>query len=126
VRKYLILLIAIVVLGGAGYVCITQYSYVFTKTIKGEIVKVERVNQNQTIIANGASVPASQLYSFAVAIRDEKGEIHTASGEDRQWAVAQPGQCVVARFSPYPPWNLQKADTFFDARLIQLLDCPKK
>lgn len=125
-RKWIALLIAVAVLGSAAFVCIRFYEFVFAKTITGEILKVERVNQNQSMITSGRAVPAEQLFSFGVAIRDIKSEIHTASSEDRQWSVAQPGQCVEARFFPYPPWDLEAAGTYHNARLIRLFDCPKK
>jgi hypothetical protein len=105
------------------------YEYIFAKQVLGEIVKVERVTQTNTLIAaNGGSqaLAPEQLFSFAVAIRDSQGEIHTASTEDRQWAVAQAGQCVEAKFLAYPPWRLEKAGTYFGARLIRLFDCKKE
>ena len=125
-RKTVALLLFLAILGVAGFVCIRYYSFVFSKSIQGEIIKVERVNQGTAIIAGQPNVPASQLFSFAVAVRDKEGAIHTASSEDRQWAVAQPGQCALVRFFPYPPWDLDKAGTYFNARLLQLSDCPKK
>lgn len=125
-RKWIALLIAVAVLGSAAFVCIKFYSFVFAKTVTGEILKVERVNQNQSMITSGRAVPAEQLFSFGVAIRTTDGDIHTASSEDRQWAVAQTGQCVESRFFPYPPWDLEAAGTYHNARLIRLFDCPKK
>ena len=125
-RKWIALLIAVVLLGSAAFVCIKFYEFVFAKTITGEILKVERVNQNQSMITSGRPIPAEQLFSFGVAIRSMGGEIHTASSEDRQWSVAQAGQCVEARFFPYPPWDLEAAGTYHNARLIRLFDCPKK
>ena len=126
-RKKLFIVILILALATAAFISIRYYSYVFAKSVRGEILKVERVNQNETIISSGASnVPAAQIFSFAVAIRGENGEIFTASSEDRQWAVAQPGQCAQARFLPYPFWDFEKAGTFHGARLIQLFDCPNK
>ncbi len=124
-KKTLIVAVLVLILAAAGFICIRFYGNVFSKTIKGEIVKVERVNQAGTVIATGQAVPASQLHSYAVAIRDEKNEIHTASTEDRQWAVAQSGQCVEALFLPYAPWELDKAGTFHGARLLRLYDCKK-
>ena len=100
------------------------YSYVFSKRVHGTIEKVERVSQ-PTLVTTGAAVPVEQLFSYAVAIKDRQGEIHTASSEDRQWSVAQPGQCVEALFMRYPFWQLDKAGTFFGARLIRLYDCSK-
>src|SRR4051812_33184111 len=97
-KKYIALFLVLILVAAGAYVSIAYYPYVFAKNVKGEIVKVERVNLNETIIASGRNVPPSQMYSFAVAIRGQDGEIHTASSEDRQWAVAQSGQCAEAKF----------------------------
>jgi len=107
-----------------GVLTLWQYSYVFKKKIVGEIARVEQVEQSAMVIANG-SVPTAQIRSFAVAVKNgSSGEIYTASTEDRQWIVAQKGQCAVAYFYPYPPWNLEKAGTYHNARLIHLCeDC---
>ncbi len=105
-----------------AYITFNFYGYVFAKTIIGEITDVERVTQPTTVI--GSQIPASQLYSFAVAIRSKSGEIHTASTEDRQWAVAKKGQCVEAKFFPHAPWQLDKSGTYYGARLLRLFDCP--
>jgi hypothetical protein len=124
--KLLVVFVFLVLVGAiAGVISFKYYDYVFAKTVTGQIVDVERVNRNETIITSGANVPASQIFSFAVAVRDSKGEIHTASSEDRQWAVAQKGQCAETKFYPYPPWDLNKSGTYHGARLIRLFDCPK-
>jgi hypothetical protein len=123
-KKVLGILLALVILFAASFATYKYYGYIFSKTVTGKILKVDRVSQPQAIIANGSAIPASQMFSFAVAIRDDKGEIHTASSEDRQWAVAQEGQCVEAKFFPYAPWELDQAGTFHNARLIRLFDCP--
>ena len=136
-KKSLALVVLAVLLGSSAWVCVRFYSFVFAKTIHGEIVRVERVSQGDTIVANYSnatgsnatnrgSIPASLVFSFAVAIRNASGEIHTSSSEDRQWAVAQAGQCAEARFFRYPPWDLEKGGTYFGARLIRLQDCGKK
>jgi hypothetical protein len=117
---FAMILVAIV----GGFVVFKFYPYVFAKTVRGEVVDVQRVNTNETIIMGGANIPAAQIFSFAVAIRDKEGEIHTASSEDRQWAVVEKGKCAEAMFYPYPPWNLEKWRTFSGARLIRLYDCP--
>jgi hypothetical protein len=120
-----LILLAIVTL----VVAVAYYPYVFSRSVEGEVVDVQRVTAPTTIVATDAGqnrLPPSQLYSFAVAIRDSSGEIVTASTEDRQWAVVQKGQCAKAKFFPYPPWHLEKSGTYFGARLIHLKDCPPK
>ncbi len=113
------------ILALVAYAIKDNYSYLFSKTIAGEIIELERVTDPSAIVS-GAGLQPSQLYSFAVAIRDESGQIHTASAEDRQWAVAKKGYCVEAKFYPYPPWNLEKSGTYHNARLIQMMDCKTK
>ena len=120
-RRALLLLFLVLILVGSGFLFFRYYPYLFAKDVKGRIVKVERVIQPSTIV--GGNVPSSQIFSFAVAIQDEKGEIHTASSEDRQWAVAETGKCAEARFYPYAPWELDRAGTYHGARLLKLHDC---
>lgn len=125
VRRLLALILFILLFMGAGYVCVRYYGYIFAKTVKGKIERVEKVSPVESIITSGGGVvPASQLFSFAVAVKaDNSNEIHTASSEDRQWAVAREGQCVEAKFFPYAPWQFDKAQTYYGARLVKLWDC---
>ena len=114
------LLIVLVIVGIAALI-VMNYSVVFSKTVSGEVLEIERVTQPTAIL--GSSVNASSMYSFAIAIKQASGEILTASTEDRQWAIVKKGACVEAKFYPYPPWNLEKADTYFNARLTRLKEC---
>lgn len=127
-KKALILLVVVLFLVAGSYVFYHYYDFLFASEIKGVVVNVDRVTQPQAIITGGGNgaIPPAQLYSFAVAIRDEKGEIHTASSEDRQWAVVQSGQCAEAKFFPYPPWQLDRAGTYHGARLLRLFECGNK
>jgi hypothetical protein len=121
--------ILVLLLIGASLFVGKYYDYLFARTIKGELVGVERLQIDVALMTsqNQASqgVP-SQLYSFAVAIKTEDGEIHTASSEDRQWAVAEKGMCVEAKYYPYPPWDLDKDGTYHNARLLRMGACPLK
>lgn len=121
--KWLIAIFLILGLIATGVVVFNFYPYLFAKTIAGEILRVEQVGPTETIVTSGATSLPKALFSFAIAIRDAKGEIHTGSTEDRQWAVAQPGQCAEAKFLPYPPWRLDRSGTFFGVRLIRLFEC---
>jgi hypothetical protein len=115
-----------VFLASAVGVILHYYSYVFSRQIMGEVIGIDRVIQPSTIIGMGTPLPASQVFSFAIAIKEASGEIVTASSEDRQWAVVEKGQCAEARYFPYPPWELDKSGTYFGARLLKLYDCPAK
>jgi hypothetical protein len=122
-RRLILSFLLIGFLGGGAYAIFKFYPYLFAKTVNGRIENVERVSPAEAIITGGGTVPAEQLFSMAISIKDAKGEIHTASSEDRQWAVVRPGQCAEAKFFPYPPWNLQKSGTYYGARLLKLYDC---
>ncbi len=103
-----------------------NYSVIFSKTVVGEITGVERVEIPVALVSRSDSDITSKVFSFAIGIKDKKtGDIYTASSEDRQWAVAQPGQCAEAVFLPYPPWEFTKKGTYFGARLVRLYECPK-
>ncbi|WP_253696733.1 hypothetical protein [Bdellovibrio bacteriovorus] len=116
----LVLVIALV------WVVMANYSVIFSKTIIGEITAVERVELPVALVTRAEGDITSKVFSFAIGIKDSKtGEIYTASSEDRQWAVAQKGQCAEAVFLPYPPWQFTKKDTFFGARLVRLYECAK-
>lgn len=122
-KTKLILVGAVLVLGFSTYLTLHYYSYIFARHVKGQIVGIDRVTQPTAILNAGATIPASQIFSFAVAIKEPQGEIVTSSSEDRQWAVAEKGQCVEAKFFPYPPWELDKAGTYSGARLLKLYEC---
>lgn len=124
-RKAIVLVLLLIFLGAGGYVLVRYYSYIFAKRVNGEVIDVERVTQPSAIV--GGNVPQSQVFSFAVAIKDlETNEIFTASSEDRQWAVVHKGQCAEAKFFPYEPWEFEKSGSYFGARLVRLYECPTK
>lgn len=113
------------VLAAALFVFFEFYPYLFAKNIKGVISKVERVDVNVSLLQNNSDTSklSPQLFSFAVAIKTADGEIFTASAEDRQWAAVSEGLCVTAKFFPYPPWKLDKAGTYYGARLLESRVC---
>jgi hypothetical protein len=107
------------------WIFIFNWSFVFKKKIMGEVVAVEKVTGTFTVITNSKDPINPQAFSFSVAIKDLKtNEIHMASSEDRKWAAVQKGNCAVAAFFTYPPWNLSKGTTDHNARLIKnFTDC---
>lgn len=118
------LLIVFLILAGAGSFVIAKWSWVFAKKVKGEIVGVERVTQPTAILS--ARATEAQIHSYSVLIKGEDGKLYTASSEDRQWQVAKPGYCVEALLYVYPPWDLDRAGTYFNARLVELSECAGK
>lgn len=129
-KKVGFVLFAALLLGAGGYITFRFYPYLFAETVRGEVIGLERVGPAEAAIITppagaGPNAFPNQLFSFAVAIKaSATGEIFTASSEDRQWAVAEKGQCVEARFFPYAPWELDKAGTFHSARLLKIEACP--
>lgn len=91
--------------------------------------KIERVGAQAFITSDQPINP--QVFSFSVAIKDLRtNEIHMASSEDRKWGAVQSGNCVIAAFFPYEPWNLTKGMTDRNARLLKnyqnCADVPKE
>lgn len=124
--KFTKFVLILLVIGALLWAVLANYSVIFSKTVIGEITGVERVEIPVALVARGDSDITSKVFSFAIGIKDQKtGEIYTSSSEDRQWAVAQKGQCAEAVFLPYPPWEFTKKDTFFGARLVRLFECAK-
>ena len=126
-KKVFASLLAIALLILTVFVLIRFYSFIFAKKITGEVIAIDRVTQATTIVTPSTNqinaINPAQLYSFAVAIKNKQGEIFTSSSEDRQWAIVQKGNCVEAKFFPYPFWELDKGNTYFGARLERLFDC---
>lgn len=114
----MVLLLFLVV---SGYVFYNYYYWIFSKTVKGKILDVQRVT-NPTAIIN-STVTEAQIHSYSVLIEGEDGKLYTASSEDRQWQVAGKGFCVTVKLYRYPPWDLNKGGTFFNARIEEMSRC---
>lgn len=124
-KKALFIILSLVVGGLTVFVLVNWYPYIFATKVDGVIYGVERVEAPMAILTQDANHPTNQVFSFAVAVKDNKsGEIYTASSEDRRWAVVQKGQCAEVKFLPYPPWSLSRSGAYFGARLIRLYECP--
>jgi hypothetical protein len=128
IRKIFRNFIFILILGGLAWGAVANYSFLFSKKIAGVLVSVERIDLNVSLLQQnpGSQGVDPKLFSFAVGIQNDAGEILTASAEDRQWAAAVKGKCVEAVYFPYPPWEVMKSGTFFGARLDRMFDCPDK
>lgn len=126
VSRYLKFLLIVIVVCLLGYFFVAYYSFIFSRKVVGKIEKVEKVQLNVALMTSAGTAAQklnNEMYSFAVAIRQADGEIVTSSATDRQWAVAQPGQCAVAIYYPFPPWQLYKTSTYYGAKLEKLYDC---
>lgn len=126
IKKIFFSILSFVLIVGLGYLVITNYSLIFSKSIKGEVISIKSVELPVALMTRTRDTLNAEVFSFAIAIKDQNtGEIYTAKSEDRQWAVVAPGQCAEAVFLPYPPWDLRKRGTYFGARLIGLKECEK-
>lgn len=125
-KKFVYMLVFVLILLGSSVGFVRYYSYIFAKEIKGTIINVEKPTSQMAIVGTNQDpkIAERQLFSYAVAIQTSDGEIMTASTEDRQWAVAEKGKCVTAKYYPYPPWDFDKSGTYFGARLLQMRECP--
>lgn len=109
-----------------SYLVVQNYSFIFSRKVTGLIISADRVPVNISLLQGSGDNMNPQMFSFAIAIRQDDGEIVTASAEDRQWAAAQRGLCAEAVYFPYPPWKLMKSGTYYGARLDRLFECPEK
>ncbi|MCC6138485.1 MAG: hypothetical protein IT287_07615 [Bdellovibrionaceae bacterium] len=123
VRTFLKYIIAVVVVLFVGLGVVKNYSWLFAKSVEGEVFKVERVTNPTMVVNSQAGTSSAMMHSFAVAVKTADGMIYTASTEDRQWAVVVPGCMVKALFFRYPFWELDKGGTYFNARLDEM-KCP--
>jgi hypothetical protein len=114
--------IVVLLIIGVVFVLVEYYSYIFSRTVVGRIDNVQRVTGVTAMFGN-RPLTDGQLHMFSVSIRQPNGEMVTAISEDAQWAIARAGLCVKANYYPYPPWNLKQAGTYFNARLLTMVDC---
>jgi hypothetical protein len=119
---FLKILVLVAVLLVVGALVITNYSWVFAKRVSGVVVDVERVTDPTAII--GGRATEAQMYSYSILIQGDDGHLYASSSEDRQWQVVKKGYCIDALLFRYPPWVLDKANTFFNARLRDVRICP--
>lgn len=118
------LIVALVLVAGAGIFVIQNWGWVFSKRVKGEIINVERVTEQTAILSSRAT--EAQMHTYSILIQGEDGRMYTSSSEDSQWQVAKKGFCVEALLYRYPPWRLSLANTFYNARLVELSRCVGK
>lgn len=118
------LVIVILLTAGALWFVVDNWSWVFSKRVKGEIINVERVTEQTAILGN--RVTEAQMHTYSILIQGEDGRMYTSASEDSQWQVAKKGYCVEALLYRYPPWRLSLAGNFFNARLVELSQCKGK
>lgn len=121
-RRSIYLLVALALIVSALWFVRDNYGWVFSKSVRGVVVRNERVTNPTALL--GARTTPEMMHSYAILIRSEDGELITASSEDRQWAIVAPGYCLVAKLYPYPFWELDKGGTYGNARVERIFECP--
>jgi len=122
VRGFVKALIILGVLVAVGVFVVTNYSWVFSKRVRGVVIDVQRVTSPTAVFGNRAT--EAQMYSYSVLVQGEDGVLYTSSSEDRQWQVVKKGYCIDALLYRYPPWHFDKGNNFFNARVEQIRVCP--
>lgn len=120
-KTFLKMLVVFLFLIGVLAFVVFNYSWLFSKTVRGQILDLERIST-----PSAPNVPGTETQSYAILLQDKDGFMYTFSAEDRQWQVAKKGYCVMATLYRYPPWNLEKSGTFYNAQLKQIYKCPNK
>lgn len=123
-KRFMYVLLLLVFFGVVGYLVVDNYSFLFSKKVEGQVINVDRVTHSSMVMGNAVVKANNVLHLFAVSVRNDKGEIFIGRTEDPQWAIVKNGNCVTAVFYPYPPWQLDKANTYFNVILKALKECP--
>lgn len=111
--KFNLIIISTIVAVFLLVIIITLSKYLFfKKTVIGTVTSCQSLDATY---ADG-----NKVFSFSVEIK-EKGtdEIINFSAEDRKWKSVQEGDEVKAVYFVYPWWDLSKAGTFYEGRLIK-------
>lgn len=117
------ILVSLLVIVLAGLALTFGYPYLFAREIVGTLESVETALPGGTIVTNSSTA----AFSAGVMVRDQDGNYVTFSTEDRQWATLRDrkGLCVRAKIFPYGWWNLARAGTWYNGRLLDVRDtCP--
>lgn len=123
-KKFMYLVLLLVFFGVVGYLVVVNYSFLFSKKVEGQVIAVDRVTHSNMVMGNAVVKASNVLHLFAVSVKNDKGEIFIGRSEDPQWSIVQKGNCVTAVYYPYPPWQLDKANTYFNVILKAMKECP--
>ncbi len=109
---------------GLGWFFYKYYDWIFSIKVNGEVLLVEKVSPQVAILTPADQIPG-RAFSFAIKVRELKtNQIFSASAEDRQLAVVEKGNCVELELFPYPPWEIRKSQTWSNARVNKIYNCP--
>ena len=123
-RRLGVVVFVFVFVVGLGWFVYNYYDWIFSIKVNGEVLLVEQVTPQLAVLTPGNDIP-TKAFSFAIKVREFKtNEIYSASAEDRQLAVVEKGNCVELELFPYPPWQLRKAQTWANARVNKIYQCP--
>lgn len=121
-KSLIVVLIGAFVILLASGLFIQHYSWLFAKRIRGQVIEIESSAVPSTQTTNGSSETAPTTV-FTVLIEASDGKMYTSTTTDEQWKVVRKGYCAQVLLYRYPPWDLERAGTFFNARLRQLYRC---
>ena len=118
VELLVVLLVAVVgiailfgIVGGAAY------KYLYAENVTAKVTEIQNI-QPSAVVAD-----AGVVFSSALMLTTKEGQMISTSSEDRQWFVVKQGQCVRAKLFKYAPWDLDKAGTYYGARMISIIPC---
>jgi hypothetical protein len=124
-KNAVMLLVVFVILVSVGFFVVSNWGYVFSKVVVGEVLNVERVTDPQAIITSRVTREQMHLYSILLHNQSD-GKMYAATSEDPQWQSIKKGFCIEARLYRYPPWRLSLANTYYNARILDPSACPAK
>jgi prepilin-type N-terminal cleavage/methylation domain-containing protein len=110
------LIVGLVILGMCCSLIVGGGSQLFLNHIvEGKVNSIEKLVNNVMMTNSSLS---SQMFSFAVEIENDE-DIITFSTEDRQFATVKPGDKIKVKVFQYPFWNIGKAGTYYNGRLLK-------
>ena len=98
-------------IGGALYKISSKQSYT------GKVTDCQQLLNQAMVVSNGNKT-SSSVFSFSCDIQSGD-EIISFSSEDRKFATVHKGDVIQVVVFKYAPWDISKAGTYYDGRLIK-------
>jgi prepilin-type N-terminal cleavage/methylation domain-containing protein len=90
----------------------------FRKNCIGKVTNISNLSGQVTTIVGKNNVYPGAAFSFAIEM-SANNEFVNFSSEDRQFATIEKGDSISVAFFKYPPWNMDKAGTYYGGRLLK-------